>query len=219
VPRSRQALLRLLEHERASLYGRVGTYDIAASSLGQLLAEQDEQVSSNFWGLTNALGQVGVRLSATSAGILDAIEKGDLDLGYNVLGSYALARQAAGARIGVVFPQDYVLVLARSVLIARHTAHPELAEALVDWLLSPPGQAAASGTAGLGSIIEDTPGRWTAEAVLKRSQGIVQPVVLGPALLVDLDRQRQARFVQNWIRLITDSPANGTHGAPLREYP
>lgn len=207
VPRSRQELMRLLESQRASLYGRVGTYDIATSSVGQLLAEQDEQVSSNFWGLANALGQVGVQLSPTSAGILDAIEKGDLDLGYNLLGSYALARQAAGAKIGVVFPQDYVLVLARSVLIARHTPHPEFARSLVDWLLSPDGQAAASSHAALGSIMEDTPGRWTAEAVLARSQGIVQPVVLGPALLVGLDRQRHTRFVQNWTRLVTDTPA------------
>jgi two-component system sensor histidine kinase TctE len=214
VPRSRQELLHLLETERASLRGRVGTYDIATSSLGQLLAEQDEQVSSNFWGLTNALGQVGVRLSATSAGILDAIEKGDLDLGYNMLGSYALARQAAGANIGVVFPQDYVLVLARSVLIARHAPHADLARSLVDWLLSPAGQAAASSQAGLGSIIEDTPGRWTAEAVLARSRGIVQPVVMGPALLVGLDRQRNARFVQNWTRLITDTPLAQTGAGP-----
>ncbi len=35
---------------KPALQGRVGTYDIAASSLGYLLAEQDELVSSNFWG-------------------------------------------------------------------------------------------------------------------------------------------------------------------------
>ena len=61
------------------------------------MAEQDELVSSNFWGLANAFGQVGVRLAATSAEILDAIERDELDLGYNMLGSYALSRQAAGS--------------------------------------------------------------------------------------------------------------------------
>ena len=206
VPRSRQDLLRSLEQDQVRLHGRVGTYDIAASSVGYLMAEQDELVSSNFWGLANAFGKVGVRLSATSAEILDAIERDELDLGYNVLGSYALSRQAAGARIGVVFPQDYVLVLARSVLIARHAPHPQLAHALVDWLLSPAGQQVASSHAALGSIMEDTPGRWTSEAVLARSQGIVQPVVLSPALLVGLDQRRHSRFVQNWIRLVTDTP-------------
>lgn len=207
VPRSRQDLLRLLERDAVKLRGRIGTYDIAASSVGYLLAEQDELVSSNFWGLANAMGQAGVRLSATSAEILDAIEDDEIDIGYNILGSYALSRQAAGAPIGVVFPQDYVLVLARSVLIARTAPSPDLARALVDWLLSPAGQQVASSHAALGSIMEDTPGRWTSEAVLARSQGIVQPVVLSPALLVGLDQRRHSRFVQNWIRLVTDTPA------------
>ncbi|WMD18707.1 extracellular solute-binding protein [Achromobacter seleniivolatilans] len=206
VPRSRQDLLRLLEREQASLHGRVGTYDIAASSVGYLLAEQDELVSSNFWGLANAMGQVGVRLSPTTAQILDAIENDEMDLGYNILGSYALSRQAAGSKIGVVFPQDYVLVLARSVLISRRAPSPDLARALVDWLLSPAGQQVASSHAALGSIMEDTPGRWTSEAVLARSRGIVQPVVLSPALLVGLDQRRHSRFVQNWVRLVTDTP-------------
>lgn len=206
VPRSRQDLLRLLEQDPLRLRGRIGTYDIAASSVGYLLAEQDELVSSNFWGLANAMGQAGVRLAATSAEILDAIERDELDIGYNILGSYALSRQAAGWPIGVVFPQDYVLVLARSVLIARTAPHPDLGRALVDWLLSPAGQQVASSHAALGSIMEDTPGRWTSEAVLARSQGIVQPVVLSPALLVGLDQRRHSRFVQNWIRLVTDTP-------------
>ena len=206
VPRSRQDLLRALERDKDKLHGRVGTYDISASSVGYLMAEQDELVSSNFWGLANAFGQVGVRLAATSAEILDAIERDELDLGYNMLGSYALSRQAAGSDIGVVFPQDYVLVLARSVLIARRAPNPDLARQLVDWLLSPAGQQVASSHAALGSIMEDTPGRWTSEAVLARSRGIVQPVVLSPALLVGLDQRRHSRFVQNWIRLVTDTP-------------
>ena len=59
------------------------------------MAEQDELVSSNFWGLANAFGQVGVRLAATSAEILDAIERDELDLGYNMLGSRCRARPPA----------------------------------------------------------------------------------------------------------------------------
>ncbi|MNV97320.1 hypothetical protein D3C71_1924260 [compost metagenome] len=105
----------------------------------------------------------------------------------------------------MVFPQDYVLVLARSVLISRRAPSPDLARALVDWLLSPAGQQVASSHAALGSIMEDTPGRWTSEAVLARSSGIVQPVVLSPALLVGLDQRRHSRFVQNWVRLVTDT--------------
>jgi two-component system sensor histidine kinase TctE len=205
VPRTRQDLLALLTQQREAMRGRVGTYDIGASGTGYLLAEQDELLSSNFWGLANVFGQVHVRLSATTAGIMDAIEHGEIDLGYNVLGSYALARQAAGARIGIVFPRDYVLVLARSVLIMRGAPRPELARALVDFVLSPAGQQVASDQTGLGSIMEDTPGRFTSEQVLARSQGVVQPVALSPALIVGLDQQRRSRFVQNWTRLVSDT--------------
>lgn len=206
VPRSRQALLRLLEREGHNLRGRVGTYDIAASNVGYVLAEQDELVSSNFWGLANALGQVGVRLAATSGELLVAIEKGDLDIAYNLLGSYALARQAAGDAIGVVLPEDYMLVLARSALIARRAPNPDLARSLVDWLLSPAGQRVAANHAALGALVQGTQGPWTADALQSKTRGIVQPIVLSPALLVGLDQQRQARFVQNWLRLVTDTP-------------
>jgi len=205
APRSHAALLRLLESEGAALQGRIGTYDLTRSSVGYLLAEQDEQVSSDFWGLAHALGRAGVRRAACGTEILDAIERDELDLGYNVLGSHALAREAAGGRIGVAYPQDYELVLTRSVLITRKTRQPALARALVDWLLSPAGQAAAARQAGLGSLIAGTPGPWTADGVLTRTTGIVQPIAMGPGLLAGLDRQRQARFIRNWARLVGDT--------------
>lgn len=206
VPRSREALLRALEAPGNPLRGRVGTYDIAQSSVGHLLAEQDALVSSNFWGLVNAMGRVGVHLSATSGAVLDAVERGELDLGYNVLGSYALARQAAGRSIGVVLPRDYVLVLARSVLIARTAPHADLGRAFVDWLLSPAGQEAVARHAALGALVGSSSGAWAAQAVLARAQGIVQPVAFSPALLVGVDPHRQAHFIRNWHRLVTDTP-------------
>lgn len=206
APQSRQALLRLLEQDGTRLRGRVGTYDIAASNVGYLLAEQDELVSSNFWGLANALGQVGVRLAATSGEILDAIERDELDLGYNLLASYALTRQQAGAPIGVVMPEDYMLVLSRSALILRSAPQPDLARALVDWLLSPAGQSVFASYSALGAVVPGTPGDWTADTWQARARGIVQPVVLSSVLLVGLDQQRQTRFIQNWMRLVTDTP-------------
>ncbi len=208
VPRSRQALLHLLETDAANLQCRVGSYDIGSSSLGYLLAVQDEQVSSSFWGLMNAFGQVQLRLSNSSAEMIAAVERGELDLGYNVLGSYALARQAGGARIGLVFPQDYGLVLARALLITRHAPQPQLAREWVDWLLSPVGQQTLAQQPALGAIVDGTPGPWTADTVRARSKGVLQAVALNPTLLVGLDQLRQARFVRNWRRLVSDSAAH-----------
>lgn len=206
VPRSRQDLLRTIENNQEALYKRLGTYDISRSSVGYLMAEQDELVSSNFWALTNAFGQIGAHLAPTSGEILDAIEHDELDLGYNMLGSYALARQAEG-KLGVVFPQDYMLVLTRSALISRQAPNLELAQLWMDWLLSPAGQLAIAHDTSLGPIMDDMAEHWiSASAPSSKPQGIVQPVALSPALLVGLDQRRHSRFVQNWIRLVTDTP-------------
>lgn len=204
VPRSRRALLELLEQNDGPSTVRVGTYDIAASSVGHLLATLDEQVSSNFWGLMNAFGQVGVQLEANTGSILDQVEHGDLDLGYNVLGSYAFSRQRAGARIGIVIPQDYVLILSRAALISRATQHPGLARQFIDWLLSPQGQYAVSQHAGLGAIMAPQLGE--PESFLGVEYSIAQPIALRPVLLAGLDQQRKSRFLKNWVRLVTDTP-------------
>jgi two-component system sensor histidine kinase TctE len=206
VPRSRQALLTVLENELPLLDNRVGSYDIATSGLAYLLASQDAVVSSNFWGLANALGRAHVHLHSTAAAILDEIEDGRLDLAYNVLGSYARAREAAGRPIAVTLPQDYVAVLSRSALILRSAPAPELGRAFIDWLLSPAGQETMAGPAALGAIVPGTVGRWTAESAMAGPHGIVQPIVFGSALLVGLDQQRHGRFVKNWHRLVTDTP-------------
>lgn len=208
VPRSRRELLELLENDAATLKQRIGTYDIAASSVGHLLATLDEQVSSNFWGLMNAFGQVGVQLEVSTGAILDQIESGDLDLGYNVLGSYAISRQRAGAHIGIAIPEDYVLVLARAALISRTTQHPALSGQFIDWLLSPDGQRVASQQAGLGAIMPPETGSDHSGPPLFSGMrhGTVQPVALRPVLLAGLDQQRKSRFLKNWIRLVTDTP-------------
>ena len=215
VPHSRQALLNLLETQLPLLDDRVGSYDIATSGLAYLLASQDAVVSSNFWGLANALGRAHVHLHSTAAAILDEVESGQLDLAYNVLGSYALAREAAGRPIAVAMPQDYVAVLSRSAMILRTAPTPEMGRAFVDWLLSPAGQETMAGPAALGSIVPGTTGRWTSEALMAGPHGIVQPIVFGSALLVGLDQQRHARFVKNWRRLVTDSP-EASQGYPAK---
>ena len=68
-----------------------------AAGVGYLFATQDSLLANQFWRLAIALGEATTRLFATSAEILDAIERGEVLIGYNVLGSYALARQQAGA--------------------------------------------------------------------------------------------------------------------------
>jgi two-component system, OmpR family, sensor histidine kinase TctE len=201
-PRTHRELAELLEQSGAEFTNRVATYDIARSGVGYLLAAQDQQISSQFWRLASAFGRVGAVLSDSSPQILDAVAAGNLALGYNVLGSYAFARQAGGAPIGIVVPDDYVLVLTRTMLIPRSAASPELARTFIDFALSPRGQAVAAGRSALGAIMPGIPGSWTIERISAMGRGAVQPIALNPVLLVALDPQRRSRFLDTWQEIV-----------------
>jgi two-component system, OmpR family, sensor histidine kinase TctE len=201
-PRTHRELAELLEGDPARFTGRVATYDIARSGVGYLLASQDQQISSHFWRLAAAFGRVEARLSDSSPEILDNVANGTLTLGYNVLGSYAFARQAEGVPIGIVVPNDYVLVLTRSLLIPRRAANPDLARAFVDFALSPVGQSIAAGRSALGAVMPGSPGMWTMERISTMGQGVVQPIALSPVLMVALDPQRRSGFLAAWQRIV-----------------
>lgn len=204
APRSHLALTEYLETNAAGLAGRVATYDIAESGVGYLLASVDSQISSNFWRLARAFGLVDAVLSGSSPGILDRIESGELALGYNVLGSYALARAGANPRLGVVMPDDYTLVLSRVMLIRRDADDPDAARAFVDYALSPRGQAIVAGPAALGSVVRGVAGTPAGADGPPGTEGVIQPIHLGPSLLVGLDRSRRDRFLETWRRLVTE---------------
>ncbi|UJW85128.1 sensor histidine kinase [Devosia sp. SL43] len=206
VPRTHLRLAEMLETQTERFRGLIATYDIAVSGVGYLLAAQDQVISSNFWRLAAAFGRVNAQFSGSSPAILNGVADGSLALGYNVLGSYAFARKAAGANIEIVVPDDYVLVLTRSMLIPRDAPYPDLGKAFVDFALSPAGQAVAAGQTALGSVVTGAEGEWTSEAIAARGKGVIQPIPLGPALLVSLDQQRRKRFLDTWGEIVSPKP-------------
>lgn len=204
--KTRADFLLQLENHPGFWRHQVGTYDIAHSGLGYLLAVFDERLSSNFWGMTNALGRIGAQLYTSTAAILDDIESGQLYAGYNVLGSYALARQRTGAAIEVVIPDDYVLVFSRTAFIHKNSPEPYYAGLFIDYLLSDIGQDQIAHQAHLGSLIKNPDKSWPEEHLYQSLIAPIQPISIAPSLLAGLDHTRKKRFIQNWIRLITDTP-------------
>ena len=206
VPRTHLTLAELLENQTARFRGKIATYDIGVSGVGYLLAAQDQTISSTFWRLASAFGRVSARFSGSSPAILNGVADGSLALGFNVLGSYAFARQAEGAPIEIIVPDDYVLVFTRSMLIPRTAPQPDLAAAFVDFALSPAGQAVAAGPTALGSVVPGSQGQWTSEAIAAQGRGVIQPIPLGPGILVALDTLRRQRFLQTWQEIVSPKP-------------
>jgi iron(III) transport system substrate-binding protein len=189
APHSRFDLLDLLRPPESRYAGRVATYDIEASGLGYLFAFADSRQATTFGSLIEAFGRTGAVATCCSAEIIDGVASGRYLVAYNVLGSYALARAAEDPRIAVVAPEDYTLVLARGAMIPRRARNPDAAGALVDFLLSEPGQEALTRAYLVVDVTELLPGA---------DDAVVRAIPLSPVLLVGLDRQKRARFLDLW---------------------
>lgn len=202
VPHTRRQLLALLRDPAAKLSGRVGTYDVARSSVGYLLATQDHQLGSMAGALQAALGDNRVVLEERTGPLLDRVAKGELALAYNVLGSYAQARVDAGAPLGIVLPEDYTLVLLRTALIPRTAANAAEAGRFLDYLLSPRGQSMLARHVGLQPVLRANAAGDGAPLGPQARDGArvraLRPIPLGPGLLVYLDALKRRQFLDAW---------------------
>lgn len=197
LPQSRFELIDLLR-EGEEFVGRVGTYDIESSGVGYFFAFQDALQASTWGRLAESLGRNQARLYCCTAEILDRVADGRLLLGYNVLGSYALARIDDDDRFGIILPDDYTLVLSRAAFVPRGAMQPELAEDFLAFALSFPGRAISSSQMRLLSPMN---GAEQLEALLapgEASRETFRPIAMTPALLVGLDRAKREIFLRQW---------------------
>ncbi|TPW26268.1 ABC transporter substrate-binding protein [Pararhizobium mangrovi] len=205
VPRDRFALVDLLRRSER-FTGRIGTYDIVRSGVGYLFAFEDA-VQATTWGrLIESFGRNDVGTYCCTGEILDRVADGRLLLGYNVLGSYAMARARKDPRIGIVFPRDYTLALTRAALVPKAAHEPELASAFIAFALSRAGRTALEKGAGL---MPAATGIATLQAKIGGSGPPIRPVALSPALLVALDEAKKTMFLKQWRQSIASVPETG----------
>lgn len=198
IPRTHADVLRLLTTQRAKFAGNVTTYDIEKSAVGFLFATQDSRMQAGFWELVHALGASAVELEANTSVMVQRIASGKDYLGYNLIGSYALTRARRDPSIGVVLPEDYTLVMSRIALLSKSATHPNAGKLWLDFLLSRRGQSVLSSRSELFSIRSDVPGEFTAATLRKTLGGSLKAIVVGPPLLVFLDRSKQQEFLRRW---------------------
>lgn len=189
-PRSHTALEATLRQNRKALMGKVATFDPARSNTGYLYLTQDYAITRDTRSLVEAMAATRPQLSITTEPMLRGVAEGRLSIAYNVIGSYALERARRDPRIGVIFPQDYTIVMSRIAFIAREARHPAAAKLFLDFLLSRQGQSLLS-QHSLWPVRTDIRGRRLPPAQTR-------PVRVGPQLLVNLDRLKQQRFLREW---------------------
>lgn len=205
LPQTRGELIDLVRRDAAMWRGRIGTYDIANSSVGYLLASQDARQSSEYGALLETMGSAEVKVERRTGDLLARLETGDLAIGYNLLGSYAQSRIAAGAPLAIVYPRDYTLVVTRTAVLPASAPNPEGAHRFLEYLLSIEGQRTLANDGGLPAIRNEAPAQQTQRGIIDAAVGPLRPVVLGPGLLVYLDAQKKRRFMAVW-RGAVDAP-------------
>lgn len=203
VPRNHSELLRLLTTKPEKFRGNVTTYDIEKSAVGFLCLTQDSNAMPAFWDLLKAIGASNVELESNSAPMIERIASGKDLIGYNLLGSYALARAKRDPALGVVLPDDYTLVLSRVMLIAKKARHPNAAKLWVDYILSRRGQTIIAERSRLFSIRPDVTGEFTAAELARKLGESARPIPVGSALLVFLDKAKRQEIMRRWRQAIS----------------
>jgi iron(III) transport system substrate-binding protein len=192
VPRTRADLEHLLTNN-PNYDGRIAMMNPERSGAGFLYITQDLQVTRDNWGLVRAMGRAHVQLYSSTSAMLERVSSGEHLLAYNMIGPYALEREARDPAIGVVLPNDYTLVASRIALIPADARHPAAAKLFLDYLLSQRGQRflADKHMTPVRSDVEAPPGTHI-DAPNMRA------IRVGPELLANLDQIKRLRFLKDW---------------------
>ncbi len=201
LPTNRFALADTLK-ARTDLLGRVATYDIERSGLGYLLIASDDRRSPATWPLIDALAAAQARLQSSSSAMIRAVADGRLALAYNVLGSYAAVVADEKEALGILYPQDYTLVISRLAVVPREAQRPDLSVELLNFLLSGAGQALLTQRSHFLPVVGSN--GQSSEILLKSlaKRTNWEPIRVGPALLSYLDQSKKESLIRQWRKTL-----------------
>jgi len=198
VPKTHADFVKLLNTKGEKYQKKVTTYDAEKSGVGFMLVNQDAKLNPAFWDLVKAMGARGVSLQSSTGTMMERVSSGENLIGYNVLGSYALARAKKDPSIGVAFTSDYNLVLSRLAFVAKNAKNPNAGKLWVDYLLSKRGQTIAAEQAELYSVRTDMSGKDSGAGFANELGSAVKPIAVNDELLQGLDQTKRLEFLKQW---------------------
>ncbi len=197
-PRTRNAFIRLLNDHDDLLSEKVTTYDIERSGVGFLFLARDERFFPGIWDFVRTLGQARVKLYSNTSPMLEKIADGQVVLGYNLLGSYAETFSHRNPNLGVILPDDFIVVYSRIAIIPRGARRPDLGGRFLDYMLSIEGQSILQDEGNFNPVRPDVPPSPFSSLIFDRYGERVRSFPVGPGLLVYLDQAKRQRFLSRW---------------------
>lgn len=198
VPHSHADLAKLVTSKAEKYAGKVTTYDIEKSGVGFMFITSDAAINPNFWDFAKALGSTGLRVQSSTGTMLERISSGENLIGYNMIGSYALARMKKDQSLAIAYPKDYTLVMSRVMFINKNAKDANAAKLWLDYVLSKRGQTIIANEAELYAMRADVKGETTAAGLNEQLGSALKPLAVGPQLLQYLDQKKRLAFLKQW---------------------
>jgi iron(III) transport system substrate-binding protein len=198
IPQDHAAFAHVLNSETAKFKGKVTTYDIEKSGVGDMFVVQDTKYFPGMKDLEKGFGAASYRVYSSTGNMLEKVSSGEHLLGYNVLGSYALVRAKKDPNLGVVLPKDYTLVLSRVMFIGKGAKNPNAAKLWTDYILSARGQKLIGSDVELFSIRNDVEAEYTAASLNKQLGNNVKPIPVSSEIVTYLDPKKRLEFLSAW---------------------
>jgi iron(III) transport system substrate-binding protein len=197
-PRTRDDFIELLIKHDDLFSERITTYDIERSGVGFLFLARDERFFPGIWDFVRTLGQAKVKLYSNTSPMLEKIADGQVVLGYNLLGSYAETFSHRNPNLGVILPDDFIVVYSRIAIIPRAARNPDLGARFLDFMLSIKGQSVLQNDGNFNPVRADVPQSPFSSLIFDRYGERVRSFPVGPGLLVYLDQSKRERFIRRW---------------------
>ncbi|WP_276653621.1 ABC transporter substrate-binding protein, partial [Thalassospira lucentensis] len=150
------------------------------------------------WDFIRQLGQSKVKLYSNTSPMLEKIADGQVVLGYNLLGSYAETFSHRTPNLGVILPDDFIVVYSRIAIIPRGARNPNLGARFLDYMLSIEGQTVLQDAGNFNPVRADVPQSPFSSLIFDRYGERVRSFPVGPGLLVYLDQAKRQRFIRRW---------------------
>jgi iron(III) transport system substrate-binding protein len=202
VPQSHADLARAVKANPGRWTGKLCSYDPERSGLGFLLITQDQANDKAFADVLAAYGQAQTKLYTSTGAMLEKIVSGEHLLGFNMIGSYVLAKAKKDPNVGFVMPKDYMLVMSRIAILPRAAKHPSAGKLFLDFLLSQDGQEIIARKSDLFSIRSGVSGEFTQGKLQQEMGDKLRPIPVGPSLLGALDQTRRLAFLKEWQQVV-----------------
>lgn len=206
VARSRAELIELLRSKNDHYAARIGMYDIERSGIGYLLTLYDARETTIYGRLLETFARARVSTSCCTGDLLSDLSSGRLAIGYNLLGSYAVAAARRGAPLAIVIPRDFTVVLSRTALVPKNARTPAAAFAFLEYLLSPRGQRKSAEAGFFFSFDGPLPVEVDGPASLTSST-LLRPIDVSAVAMFVQDQAKRRNFIAEWQRSLRYSPS------------